>query len=81
MSLLDEVAVASASIRSGGRCSVAVALEAWSPEFREQFEAALRSAHPATAISDVLREKHGIEIASQTLQRHRKNRCRCGAAS
>jgi hypothetical protein len=79
MSLLDEVAEASANYRSGGRCSVGVARDGWTQAFRDQFDAALRSAHPSTAISDVLREKHGVEIAPQTLQRHRKNRCRCGS--
>lgn len=79
MSLLDEVVEESVGVGPGGTCTIKILSRSWTPEFLAEFNAALESTAFSTVISAVLL-KRGIDIPAQTVQRHRKGRCRCGIA-
>lgn len=79
MSFLDEVETAAADLPIGGKCTVGSKRATWSTAFQAEFDAALQSPNPSTVIARVLRDKRGIDIPAQTLQRHRKGMCRCGS--
>ena len=76
MALADVLKTADLTGRTGPRCSVCLTLEGLDKTDRAALEGALAETKVQhKALSDVLRGE-GINLAAQTLSRHRKGECR-----
>lgn len=77
MTLLDSLASPEYRSPRGPECGIALVLEDIDDKTRKTLQAALDNHHaPSTKISAALNEL-GHRISSHTIQRHRRNECRC----
>ena len=63
--------------RKGGQCTAGQALDSFLPEYRAQVTAALADLTIYSSVIASILAEDGYEIAAETLNRHRRGRCKC----
>lgn len=77
MSIIDRARKAQRG-RQGPNCGVGIMLATVQPSYRLDVEQAMADPNIySTVISEILAQD-GIELAYETIQRHRRGRCMCG---
>ena len=77
MSIVDRARKAQRG-RQGPNCSVGIMLTTVQPSYRLDVEQAMAdSTIYSTVISEILAQD-GIDLAYESIQRHRRGRCMCG---